>query len=196
MTSSTRNRIDYHVQQTKDFEEVKKTVAKLRDGTIEVPVDGVELYRMFLDSNKSTSGIGGMTPTWRRDLMYLLATVDLAVPYWMLCKAVGVSDSLVYLRRKQDRALDDAVRAYRAAFYEREATNPQTDLAPSLVIFGLKSQAGWRDRLSEAIDPDRLRALIDSIITEVQKLELDPDKTDRFAAALHGRFSQVLGESK
>lgn len=159
LTRARAGEIDIAKPQAADLFLMMNNVAKDRGLTLQVPVN------------------------WRRELLFLLGQVQ-GVPMWRICQIIGISAQRVFVERQRDRILDDAVRAFQAAFYERQAEDPSCDLAPSLVAFGLKARAGWQDQQTDALTPDALRVIVDKIINRINEHVLDPEVRARLGEAI------------
>lgn len=134
----------------------------------------------------------GIDTRWRQKIMYLLATAQY-VPFWKLCELAGTSAQLVWHKRQADHSLAAAVKAYQAAWYEREAEDPMTTLPPSIVVFGLKARSNWKDSSDTSLTQDQLRGLIDGIVSDIQNLDLPSEKVEQLNAAFNVRLSRLFG---
>ena len=108
------------------------------------------------------------------------------LPIKNICKMFGIATSLLYKMRAHDPEIDEAVKNYQAAYFEDEAMSQENTLHPALVIFGLKSRAGWMDAKDRAISAEQLGAMTERFISVLRKHIQDPVLMDRIVQDLMG----------
>lgn len=192
LTGSMESRIAQYAGIQRDEE------TRLRDLLVEFdrappPVtDKGDLFAVLMAGDcRGRLGLG-IDTRWRQKIMYLLATAKY-VPFWKLCELAGTSAQLVWHKRQADYELAAAVKAYQAAWFEREAEDPMTTLPPSIVIHGLKCRSNWKDVNNTALSQDQLRGLIDGLVSDIQGLDLPNEKMERLNAAFNARLSRLFG---
>jgi hypothetical protein len=165
-------------------DQVRELVKRIRSGDLDIAKPTAEDLFLMMNGENGKRGLTAQVPVnWRRELIFLLGNVS-DVPFWRICQLVGISSQRVFIERQKDRVLADAVQAYQAAWYERQAEDPSTDLAPSLVTFGLKARAGWKDQQLDALSPDQLRVIIDKIIDQINTHVADPEVRAKLGEAI------------
>lgn len=185
------------MQSVRELAEVKakSLLVECRAGRIDLAKpDAVDLFLMMHNSS-ATRGLTDHIPVnWRREILFLLGQIS-DLPFHAICRVVGISAQRVFVERRRDRVLDDAVTAFQAAWYERQAEEPTSDLAPSLVQFGLKAKAGWRDQQLDALTPDQLRVMIDRIIGHINTHVPDAEVRARLGEAILADVELELGRA-
>ena len=115
-------------------------------------------------------------PTWRGDLLKLLATAN-SIPLNILISALHVGPAVVMARRRKDKELDRAIQNYLGAYFEDEASLPTKGVPGGVVLAGLERHAhGWKpDEGRNLSDEDLqkiIRAIIDSVRLRVKDAEI------------------------
>ena len=157
--------------------ELRALLSKFRAGEMKLPEQAgpEDLYSIMssMSNAQRTPTVDQVPVNWRRELLFLLTAQD-DLPVSDLCTVIGVSHATIQLYRRKDRELDTAIRAYQAAWFEREAMEPSGTLHPAILVFGLKARAGWKETEKEAISPDRLRGFIESLVGIINSEIADP----------------------
>ena len=152
-------------------------LAKFRTGEVAFPTAAspADLYTIMngLADRGRSPMVDKVPVNWRREILFLLTAQD-ELPVSDLCKVIGVSHSTIQLYRRKDRELDTCIRAYQAAWFEREAMEPTGTIHPAILVFGLRARAGWKETDKEALSPDRLRGFIESVVSIINAEIEDP----------------------
>lgn len=121
-------------------------------------------------------GLAEGQPTWRSDLLALLAEAN-GIPLNVLIAALGIGPAVVMARRRKDKQLDAAIQNYLGAYFEDEASLPTRGVAPGVVLAGLERHAhNWKPEEGRSLSDEDLqkflRAVIDSIRLRVKDQQL------------------------
>lgn len=158
-------------------QELRDMLTKFRTGELKLPkqASAEDLFTILngIENSQRTPMVDRVPVNWRRELLFLLTAQD-DLPVSDLCTVIGVSHSTVQLYRRKDRELDMAIRAYQAAWFEREALEPSGTMHPAILVFGLRSRAGWKETDKEAIAPDRLRGFVEQVVGIINQEIEDP----------------------
>lgn len=117
--------------------------------------------------------VKAITPDeWRDDFLFVLDRCP-SLSIRDCCAIVPVTPARVYHARKNDAELDNALRLHLAQFFEEEALNNSRDLPPQLVSLGLKSFAGWVDRLDVRVSEGDVEVLMTIFLEAITRATPD-----------------------
>lgn len=120
------------------------------------------------------------------ELKYLL-NAQSGVSVTRLSQLIGIGPQQLFALRRQDAELDQMIKDYMASFFEDEAMTQDKGLHPALVIFGLKSQAGWMDAKDRAISMEQLSQITEGFCQVLrEELAGHPALLTRIEARLRG----------
>jgi len=113
-------------------------------------------------------GLAEGQPTWRGDLLAMLATAN-GIPLNILIHSLGVGPAVVMGRRRKDKELDQAIANYLGAFFEDEASIPTRGVSAGVVLAGLERHAhGWKQDEGRNLSDEDLQKIIRAIIDSVR----------------------------
>lgn len=155
------------------------------------PLSSADLLQLMESIGTNGRGTGEMqSHSLRAELVFLLSTQsNLSLP--QVYEVLGCSDSTIAALRRRDPELDECVRLYQAAFFEREAVTGEHGLHPALVIFGLKARAGWIDAKEGAVTLEQIQAMAERFIAIIREEVKDPATIDRIVRRLTGEPIQA-----
>lgn len=120
------------------------------------------------------------------EMKYLL-NAQAGVSVTRLAQLVGIGAQQLQQLRRQDPELDQMIKDYIASFFEDEALTQDKGLHPALVIFGLKSQAGWMDARDRAISMEQLSSITEGFCQILrEELKEHPQLLERIEQKLRG----------
>ena len=114
------------------------------------------------------TGLATGEPTWRSDLLALLAEAN-GIPLHILIGTLGIGPAVVMARRRKDKTLDSAIQNYLGAYFEDEASLPTRGVAAGVLLAGLERHAhNWKPDEGRNLSDEDLQKLIRAIIDSVR----------------------------